>query len=297
MSQLTLLVLAAGAGSRFGGLKQMAVVGPAGESILDYTVFDAVRAGFTRVVFVIRRDFETAFRRAIAVRIRDCEVDFAFQEIDDLPAGYRPPPGRRKPWGTAHAVWCARGLLNGPFAVVNADDFYGRQSLAALAEFFQASVEPNGALSLAMVGFRLANTISAHGAVSRGICRVGSDGALQRIVERTDIRAGDVGAGGKYSGDEVVSMNCWAFPAAVLPEFGSALERFLFFRGAEPDAEFGLPEVVGGLMNSSRAKVRVLPTDARWFGVTYRDDHAGVVGAIAQLIESGEYPATMEARR
>src|SRR5688572_9137994 len=217
---LTLVVLAAGMGSRYGGLKQIDPVGPAGETVLDYAVFDALRAGFTRVVFVIRRDFESVFREKIGGRYADrATVDYVFQSVDALPPGFTLPANREKPWGTGHAVWCAREAISGNFAVINADDFYGADSFAQLGKFLAPGgpSASSGMPRFAMVGFQLANTLSEHGAVSRGVCTSGAAGELQSIVEQTNIQPTEVGAGKKFSGAEIVSMNCWGFTPALFP--------------------------------------------------------------------------------
>jgi NDP-sugar pyrophosphorylase family protein len=291
---LTLVVLAAGMGSRYGGLKQVDPVGPSGETILDYSVHDAVRAGFTRVLFVIRRDFEEEFRSRVGARFaRRVQVDYAFQALDKLPGGFAPPQDREKPWGTGHAVWCASPALAGPFAVVNADDFYGAASFAALANFLrQASTEAD-LPEFAMSGFRLANTLSEAGVVSRGVCDVGPDGLLRKIVEHTGIPASDVGSGRRYQGEEIVSMNCWAFTQAFLPMLEIELERFLAASLQVPKAEFYLPAAVDALIQTRRARVRVLSSPSAWFGVTYREDKPRVQAAIAELVASGAYPTPL----
>ncbi len=299
MSILTLVVLAAGMGSRYGGLKQIDPMGPSGETVLDYTVYDAVRAGFGRVLFVIRRDFEAEFRASVGARFtgRGVVVDYVFQSLDALPEGHALPAGRTKPWGTGHAVWCARDALDGPFAVVNADDFYGAGSFARLAEFLRATDAARPATpEFAMVGFRLANTLSEHGAVSRGVCAVGADGMLAGIEEHAGILAAEVGAGAgcKYKPDTVVSMNCWGFAAAdFLPRLDARWREFLAANGASEKAEFYLPFAVNDLLAAGEARVRVLPTDDSWFGVTYREDKPRVQAAIAALVASGAYPSPL----
>lgn len=289
---LTLVVLAAGMGSRYGGLKQIDPVGPSGETVLDYAVFDALRAGFTRVVFVIRRDFEAIFREKIGARYAGrVAVDYVFQSLDALPAGFTPPAGREKPWGTGHAVWCARDSVQENFAVINADDFYGADSFVQLARFLRPkSVE---ACEFAMVGFRLANTLSEHGTVARGVCTAAADGALQSIVEQTGIAPDDVGPGRKYSGAEVVSMNCWGFTPRLLAGLDGQFREFLLARGTEPKAEFYLPAAVSTLIARGEAGVHVLPTESAWFGVTYREDKPRVEAAIAALVQAGRYPARL----
>ncbi len=277
-------------GSRYGGLKQVDPVGPAGETVLDYAVFDALRAGFDRVVFVIRRDFEALFREQIGARYAGrVAVDYVFQSLEALPAGFTPPPGREKPWGTGHAVWCAREAVGENFAVINADDFYGADSFAQLARFLRAA---RGA-QFAMVGFRLANTLSEHGAVSRGVTTTDAAGALRSIVEQTGIAADEVGPGRKYSGDEIVSMNCWGFTPALLAGLDAQLRAFLAARGGEAKSEFYLPAAVSELIGRGEASVRVLPTESTWFGVTYREDKPRVQAAIAGLVQRGVYPARL----
>jgi hypothetical protein len=287
---LSLVILAAGMGSRYGGLKQIDPVGPAGETVLDYAVFDALRAGFTRVVFVIRRDFEALFRERIGARYAGrIEVDYVFQSLDALPAGFAPPAGREKPWGTGHAVWCAREAVRENFAVINADDFYGSDSFAQLARFLGAARGPE----FAMVGFRMRNTLSEHGAVSRGLCAAGPDGALTSITEIHGIVPADVGAGRKYSGEEIVSMNCWGFTPALFTGLDRQFREFLAARGGEEKAEFYLPAAVSGMVARGEAVARLLPTSASWFGVTYREDKPRVTAAIAALVASGQYASPL----
>jgi hypothetical protein len=295
---LTLVVLAAGMGSRYGGLKQIDPMGPAGETVLDYTVHDAVRAGFGRVLFIIRRDFDEAFRASVGRRFEGkAKVDYAYQQIDMLPPGFAVPEGREKPWGTGHAVWCARESLDGPFAVVNADDFYGAGSLRALAEFLRgdgAAAADGAAPTYAMVGFPLGNTLSENGAVSRGVCTVGPGALLTNIEEHTGILAGEVGAGRRYDPATPVSMNCWAFGARTfLPQLDAAWRDFVAARGQEPKAEFYLPAAVNGLVQGGAARVRVLPTSDHWFGVTYREDKPRVQAALADLVARGVYPSPL----
>jgi UTP-glucose-1-phosphate uridylyltransferase len=289
---LTLVVLAAGMGSRYGGLKQIDPVGPSGETVLDYAVFDALRAGFTRVVFVIRRDFEALFREKIGVRYADrAKVAYVFQAMDALPSGFAAPAGREKPWGTGHAVWCAREAIQENFAVINADDFYGADSFGRLARFLQQ--KRTSETEFAMVGFRLANTLSEHGTVARGVTSADAGGALREIVEQTGIAPTDVGPEKKYSGEEIVSMNCWGFTPALFTGLDVQFRAFLTTRASEPKAEFYLPAAVSGMIARGEASVRVLPTDSTWFGVTYREDKPRVEAAIGALVESGRYPARL----
>jgi NDP-sugar pyrophosphorylase family protein len=291
----TLLVLAAGMGSRYGGLKQIDPVGPSGETVLDYAVFDAARAGFGRVVFVIRREFEAVFREQVGAKYAGrIAVDYVFQAIDALPENLAVPAGREKPWGTGHAVWCARAAVRENFAVINADDFYGADSLRQLGGFLRgADGAAKGPAEYAMVGFRLANTLSEHGAVSRGVCAADAAGRLRAIEEHTGIPAADVGAGKKYSGDETVSMNCWGFTPTVFAGLDAQLKEFIGARGGEAKAEFYLPAAVSTMIARGEAGVRVLPTESAWFGVTYREDKPRVVAAIAELVARGIYPAKL----
>jgi len=305
-------------GSRYGGLKQLDPVGPSGETVLDYGVYDAARAGFERVVFIIRRDFDAQFREQVGAKYAGhLAVDYAYQSLDSLPGGHCVPEGREKPWGTGHAVWCAREQLDGPFAVINADDFYGADSFAQLAQFLKATGKPSdddgsaatstralaakavlrpSSARAAMVGFRLKNTLSENGAVSRGICRVDSaSGQLQSIEEHTGILAGEVGNAphARYSGDEITSMNCWGFGAptsAFLGGLDTELRHFLDAQGQELKSEFYLPTAVSALIARNDATVQLLPTTSQWFGVTYREDRAQVVARLAALVAAGEYP-------
>jgi hypothetical protein len=297
---MDLVILAAGMGSRYGGLKQIDPVGPSGETVLDYAVFDARRAGFNRVVFVIRRDFEAIFRERVGAKYAgQMEVDYVFQSLQDLPLQATDGLGREKPWGTGHAVWCARHAVKTEFAVINADDFYGSDSFHRLAGFL-GGARPPGALAptasiprYAMVGFRLAQTLSEFGAVSRGVTTVDSAHRLVTIEERTGILRTDVGPGATYSGDEVVSMNCWGFTPAIFPQLEAALRQFVLDRGAEPKAEFYLPAAVAGMIAHRTAEVDVLPTEANWFGVTYREDKPRVMAAISELVAAQQYPARL----
>ncbi len=287
----TLLVLAAGMGSRYGGMKQIDPVGPHGETILDYSVFDALRAGFSRVVFVIRRDFEAVFREQIGKKYAGkIEVGYAFQSVDALPAGFVVPPGREKPWGTGHATWCARELISTPFAVINADDFYGADAFRVLAGFFRRAA-PNEA---AMVGYTLANTLSESGAVSRGVCDVDRAGRLLSVTERTGIIAADVGPQRIYSPDTIVSMNCWGFSPAFFAQLAEEWVAFLRQAALPPaQPEFYLPAAVSHLVGRGRLLVDVLPTSAAWCGVTYREDKPRVVAALRTLVDAGLYPARL----
>ena len=289
----TLLVLAAGMGSRYGGLKQLDPVGPNDETLLDFSVYDAARSGFARVVFVIRRDFAERFKKQVGSRYEgQIDVAYAYQALDDLPGQLMPPEGRTKPWGTAHAVWAARNVIDGPFAVVNADDFYGRSSYAVATRFLA-----EGTNGYALVGFPLGNTLSEHGTVARGLCTV-ENGMLQSIVETTNIEKTEVGARFAESEDRyrdldpqgLVSMNLWA----LYPSFFDHTEQFLrtfFDEGTATDtAEAYIPSVIDGLITSGRASVRVLRSEAQWFGVTYPEDKPAVEESLRRLVEAGNYP-------
>ena len=302
--KITLLLLAAGMGSRYGGLKQLDAMGPDGATLLDYSVFDAVRAGFERVVFVIRRDFEEQFRRDVGARFeKHVEVAYAFQDLRALPTPFQAPADREKPWGTGHAIWCAREEVHTPFAAINADDFYGRDAYAVMADFLRAT-PPAGAgpAEFAMAGYRLGRTLSEHGAVSRGVCAVDPQGYLQTVEERTKIERVPSG-GARYelpdgafaslSGGETVSLNFWGFTPAVFPLLENGLQTFLRRRLGEPKAEFYIPSAVAEMIEAGAARVKVLPTEADWFGVTYREDKPLVTAALAELTGTGVYPSRL----
>ena len=306
MKKPTLVVLAAGMGSRYGGLKQVDPVGPSGEAILDYSVFDAIRGGFGKVVFIIRKDIEEAFRRQVGSKYEGLvEVDYCFQDINDLPAPYVVPEGRTKPWGTAHATRAARTVVREPFAVINADDFYGRDAFAKLADFLGSSHQSQGTKHhFAMVGYRLDLTLSANGSVARGICDVASDGSLRGVTEMTKlVRAGDVAENREDEANPVklpldarVSMNLWGFTPELFDELERRFPLWLAENGDKPKSEWYIPFVVDELIREGKADCRVLPTDSSWFGVTYREDKPYVVSEIAKLVRAGEYPENLLAR-
>lgn len=302
MSKPTLVVLAAGMGSRYGGLKQVDPVGPSGEAILDYSVFDAVRGGFGKVVFVIRRDFENEFKEKVGSRYEGLvPVEYAYQDITDLPSPWTVPEGRAKPWGTAHAVRAARNVVAGPFAVINADDFYGRDAFAKMGAFL-SSAEP---MQFAMVGYKLSLTLSENGSVARGICNVSEDGSLMGVTEMTKlVRAGDTAenlenpdAPVKVPLDARVSMNLWGFTVELFAELEKRFPLWLEENGAKEKSEWYIPFVVDELIKEGKAKCRVLPTDSSWFGVTYREDKPFVASEIRKLVESGEYPENLFAAK
>lgn len=300
----TLVVLAAGMGSRYGGLKQIDPVGPNGEIILDYSIYDALRGGFGKVVFIIRRDMESLFREVVGSRWESrIAVDYAFQELDALPKGFSVPEGRVKPWGTGHAVLCAASKVNEPFAVINADDFYGRSGYASLGKELQAPQSDKLPRHF-MVGFELRKTLSEFGSVARGVCKAGSNGILKEVVERTNIvpdgKGGatitdDDGSKIALTGDEPVSMNMWGFMPSLFPETARLFVEFLKKRGTEAKSEFYIPSVAAALIAEGKAEVEVLPSADSWFGVTYRDDKPRVQASIKALIDSGAYPSKLNA--
>jgi UTP-glucose-1-phosphate uridylyltransferase len=287
--QPTLLVMAAGMGSRYGGLKQIDAVGPSGETIIDYSIYDALRAGFARLVFVIRHDIEAPFREAIGSRFeKRIAVDYVFQELDALPQGFTVPPGRTKPWGTTQAVLLAEEVLNEPFAAINADDFYGRESFQVLAGFLRA-----GGNDYSMVGYTLRNTLSEHGSVSRGVCECDAEGYLRAVTELTKVEKRGRGAqaeGRTLSGDELVSMNFWGFTPLVFPQLRERFYSFLQRCGQELKSECYIPTTVNELVASGIARVKVLPTTSSWFGVTYQEDKPRVKAGIRELVARCEYP-------
>ncbi len=290
-----LVVMAAGIGTRYGGLKQIDPVGPAGEIIIDYSIYDALRAGFEKVIFVIRRDIEEAFREKVGRNVeRRVATEYVFQELTDLPEGFHVPDDRVKPWGTGHAVLAARVAVDRPFGVINADDFYGAEGFRLLAA--QLAAAAGG--EYALVGFTLWNTLSDHGHVARGVCEVDAGGWLREIHERVHIEK--FGEAARYTEDgenwveldrqATVSMNMWGFTPDFLEELAAYFPTFLAENYRDPKAEFFVPEVVGALLRSGRVRVKVIPTAERWFGVTYREDLPAVKSAIGGLVERGVYP-------
>jgi choline kinase len=300
MPKLTLLVLAAGMGSRYGGLKQVDPMGPSGETLLDYSVSDALRVGFERIVFIIRRDIEAEFREKIGSRYKgNVAVDYVFQQLDFLPNGFSVPADRTKPWGTAHAIWCAREAVTEPFAAINADDFYGRETYEVIGKFLKAAapVSPR----FAMAGYRLDHTLSEHGSVARGVCQVDANGKLVTIsectgIERLESEILQKEAGGsarKFRGDEPVSMNFWGLTPAIFPLIEDQLAAFLSTSCSDPKAESYIPVVIGEMIARGQATLDVLPTDADWFGVTYREDKPQVMRALKRLHSEGVYPTPL----
>ena len=301
MSKPVLVIMAAGMGSRYGGLKQLDPVGEHDQVILDYSMFDARRAGFETVVFVIKREIEEEFKARVGRRVeRHMDVKYVFQSMDDLPQGYAVPEGRTKPWGTAQAALAARHVVDGPFAIINADDYYGPAAYREICDYLCAHGD-GGRYAYAMVGYRVRNTVTEHGSVARGVCEVDGDGVLVDIHERTVIEKDGNDArytedGGKswtaLAGDTLVSMNMWGFTRSFLDEAQARFPAFLDKALAEAPlkAEYFLPTVVDQLIREGRAEVRVLPSEDKWYGVTYREDKPSVTAAIAAMTESGLYP-------
>ena len=296
----TLVIMAAGMGSRFGGLKQMTPVDEEGHFIIDFSLYDAYQAGFRRVAFIIKREIEQTFRETIGARMEKWfHVDYVYQELDRLPEGFAVPEGRRKPWGTAHAVACCRGVVEGPFAVINSDDFYGRGAYEAIYRFLTENKAPH---HYAMLGYQLRNTVTEFGSVARGVCHV-QDGMLLDITERTKIfKRGQDAAytedGETFvplSGDSLVSMNFWGFTPEILDEIWNAFPAFLAENlPVNPEkCEFYLPTFVGSRLAEKKVSVRVLPCMETWHGVTYKEDLDSVKSAIGQLKREGKYPARL----
>lgn len=296
----TLFVLAAGMGSRYGGLKQLDGLGPHGETIMDYSIFDAIRSGFGKIVFVIRKDFEGDFRKIILSKYENhIPVEVVFQAIDNLPEGFVCPEGRTKPWGTNHAVLMGKDVIKEPFAVINADDFYGRNSFEVIAQELSKPKEEKG--DYCMVGFRVGNTMSESGSVARGVCQT-TDGYLTTVVERTAIEYNDKheitfvdenGVTQTLEPNTPVSMNLWGFTPDYFKFSEGYFVDFLKENIDKPKAEFFIPLVVNELITKNIAKVKVLDTESKWFGVTYAADRQGVVDKLADLHAKGEYPKKM----
>lgn len=294
MAGPTLVLMAAGLGSRYGGLKQLEAFGPQGETLMDYGVFDAIRAGFTRVIFVIRKDFEADFRERVAKRYEGhIDVALAFQDREDLPAGFAMPAGREKPWGTGHAFLAARKLLDAPCCVCNADDFYGREAYASMAGFLRG-VKPGEA---ALVGFDLSATLSANGTVSRGVCEL-KDGLLVAVRERTKLALDgaqvlDAASGERFDAHAPVSLNFWGFHPSAAEDFWRSFEAFVKSLRDPLKDEFFLPYAVDQAMHSGRLTVRALGGGTRWFGLTYPADKPAVKAELRKLVASGDYPEAL----
>jgi len=293
----TLLVLAAGMGSRYGGNKQLDEVGPSGETIIDYSIYDAIRAGFGKIVFVIRRDIEEQVKDRFVERLKDkIEVDYVFQEITNLPEGVKVTPERQKPWGTSHAILVTRDKIKEPFGVINSDDYYGVEAFSILRDFLVNDKDPN---CYSIVGYKLGNTLSDHGHVNRGVCKAGSDGLLQGIVETRQISKthdgavapGPDGTELKFTGNEIVSMNLWGFKPSCYDFLGKEFRNFIIRSGMDPKSELDIPTSVDKFVKSGDIKIKVLMSNERWFGVTYREDKPFVVESIKKMIREGVYPA------
>jgi UTP-glucose-1-phosphate uridylyltransferase len=286
--------MAAGMGSRYGGLKQIEPVGPSGETIIDYSIYDALRAGFGKLVFIIRKDIEMPFKETVGARFeKRVAVEYVFQELDMLPPGFEVPAGRTKPWGTTHAILLTQSAIHEPFAVINADDFYGAEGYRELAKHLQSGSE-----DYSMVGFILRNTLSDFGSVARGVCQVTGDGYLKTIEELTAVEHDGAHAKNtdpqgrvtKLTGDEPVSMNMWGFTPRIFGQLQQRFRTFLEQNGKELKSECYIPNTVGELVREGQARVKVLRTNDSWFGVTYREDHARVVDNISRLVRGGSYP-------
>jgi len=301
MSELSLVILAAGMGSRYGGLKQLEPVGPDGSAIMDYSVFDAIRAGFTRLVLVIRPNMLEETKKILGSRFEPhIEVKYTLQHLDDVPEGFQIPPEREKPWGTGHAVWAARHDVDGAFVVINADDYYGVEPFQSIAEFlqtYQISVPAN----YAMVGFQLGQTLSPMGAVSRGVCHCNGENQLESITEVNGIR--QIASGGEYEdesgntqtllGNSIVSMNFWGFQKPFFDQLERGFHTFLSQQGDDIKAEYYLVDPVHQSIVDGSAQIQVLPTGINWCGITHPDDRQFVQGKIREYVESGTYPAQL----
>ena len=292
----TLLILAAGMGSRYGGLKQIEPVGPSGETILEYSVFDAIRAGFGKVVFVIRKSFAEEFKSRFEPKLAGkIEIEYVYQEVDMLPKGFKLPEGREKPWGTGHAVLMAKDVIKEPFATINADDFYGTEAFQVISKYLSQAISSN---QYAMVGYKLNNTLSEFGTVSRGICETNDNNLLTKITETHKIKQdgcfvsceSENNQTAQLSGDETVSMNFWGFHPSI---FKNIEEQFINFLNAninQPKSEFYIPFVVFEMIKNAQISVEVLSADSPWFGVTYKEDKSYVVQQIQVLANKGIYP-------
>lgn len=303
MKETTLVIMAAGIGSRFGGgIKQLEPVGPGGEIIMDYSIYDALEAGFDKIIFIIRKDLEKDFREVIGNRIEKiAKVEYAFQELADLPAGFSVPEGRKKPWGTGQAVLSTKGLITGPFLVINADDYYGKEGFRKIHDYMVNEMDENGEVyDMCMGGFILRNTLSDNGTVTRGVCQLNGDGTLKNVTETYEIRMredgtmeaqNEQGEPVQVQPDQHVSMNMWGLPAAFLDELEKGFPQFLSeLKEGDIKSEYLLPKIIDKLVENGRAKVTVLETRDKWFGVTYKEDKETVVAAIRKLIADGVYP-------
>lgn len=300
---MSLVILAAGMGSRYGGLKQVDPVGPSGEIIIDYSVYDALKAGINKLVFVIRHDIEEDFRKSIGKKHENiADVHYVFQELDAVPSYFQIPPERKKPWGTGHAILQTEKSVNEPFAVINSDDYYGPSAYKMLSDFFSETKNENlSPEEYAMVGFKLKNTLSDFGTVSRGVCEVSEDNFLINVEEIKDISKTEDGAsymnshGVKsfFTGNEIVSMNMWGFNTSIFSYLNAQFEEFLKSEGGGLKSEFFIPSVVDRLLNEEKVRAKVLKSNDRWFGVTYKEDKVHVQKSIRRLIAEGIYPESL----
>jgi NDP-sugar pyrophosphorylase family protein len=296
--QPTLLILAAGMASRYGSMKQIQGFGPAGETIMDYSIYDAIRAGFGKVVFIIRRDFADQFKEMFEPRLKGrIEIDYVYQSLDSFIGDFAVPANRVKPWGTAHAVLCAKDAIKEPFAVINADDFYGRDAFEKAAAFLKTDCNPE---QHAIIGYELRKTLSTNGTVSRGVCVVDENKNLVSIAERTKIYTeGDKivyeDEAGKHEvpNDSSVSMNFWCFDDSIFYLTSKLFKKFLAARGEEEKSEFFIPIVADDFIQQELGTIRIIPTASQWFGVTYKEDAPGVQQSINDLIAAGEYPSAL----
>lgn len=304
MQKPNLIVLAAGMGSRYGGVKQIDPVGVGGEAIIDFSIYDAIQAGFDHVIFVIRREIEDDVRDFFSGKFESqIRVSYVYQDLDDVPAGFSVPDARSKPWGTAHAMLAARRVIDAQYAVINADDFYGRPALTTMADYL-SSIDPRST-DYAMVGYRLDRTLSPHGTVSRGIVSVDDDGRLVSIEEHTKLRprdgrvvsyADDESIHAWFTGTEATSMNLFGFTPRAMEQFAAEFAQFVALKGDDPKAEFYIPYGMNRLKEQGAARMVVLRSDSEWFGVTYRDDRAAVVQRLEELVADGTYPPSLWAR-
>ncbi|MGN0352659.1 MAG: NDP-sugar synthase [Roseburia sp.] len=295
----TLVIMAAGMGSRYGGIKQIEPVGPNGEIILDYSVYDAVKAGFNKVVFIIRKDIEKAFKEAIGDKLQEIvEVEYVFQDLADLPEGYEVPEGRTKPWGTGQAILACKDVVKEPFAVINADDYYGKEGFVKIHEYLCSERKTGSKFDFCMAGFEVGNTLSENGTVTRGVCEI-QNGKLTNIVETSEIGKGDgyaVIPGGKIPLNQPVSMNMWGLTPDIFEELEVRFQEFLnHIEGNEQKAEYLIPTIIGDMVKEKLATVQVLNTRDKWFGVTYKEDREHVVTSFKELVEQGIYPQKLYA--
>ena len=303
MQKPTLLVLAAGMGSRYGGLKQMDGLGPQGEVLLEYSVFDALRAGFGKVVFIIRKDIQKAFEQYVIQRLpKNLEYEFVFQEMDAMPEGFCVPEGRTKPWGTSHALWCARNTVKENFAVLNADDFYGLSGFQKLVSFFNnATDNPKDLFTGALVGYRLGKTLSDSGSVARGICKENAAGFLLEIEEKTDIQKVhgrlmcdlETTNTKTLTGEELVSMNFWGFSPEIFSYLNDEITPWLQENGRDMKSEFLLPKTIDKLVKDNRIRIQVVDSEDEWIGVTYANDKGPTKTKLTELSDSGKYPKNL----